>query len=408
MNGETNNNNVGTENTNVVQPTPVQNQEAAPVEMPVLNTENSTAPVAVEAPTTETVPTEGQVAPTTEAVATEPPTEQNNKKIEAPTEVVMPHNPKVNDQVLVEMKPEKDGNLIGVILFFGLIGAFLFFLPNIGQFIGTIFPSLAQGEPIYIIPKNNENQEETKKEEKDPDKEEKKELYDIDSLVSNAAMDNIKLGNFVKDQKEGKYIMKFYLLNDGETAFSFDDKSKFFIDFYENDKYISSVIIYTFDVIASKESKDYEVVIPKRVYDKANKFMLSRKKTAEYPNITLKKTDGDYKILTCTYDYDKVEYFFIDNYLERIEETYKVDNNVPAYTTLLQEKQSLSNVYKDIPAIEHDVIESSTNFVAKTTISLKDIDDSTLNRLSTYKFFAYHKESKVVSYELQSLGYTCS
>ncbi len=393
--GETVNNNVEVQSNEFVEKTDNTVNNMEPM------TENVEVATEVKTEAVQVSQAETSTEVTTEAVATE---NKNDKKTEAPTEAALqPHNPKVNDQVIYEMKPEKDGSVFGIILFFGLIFVFVFFLPEVSDYVTKIFPTIG----IKQIKKTKPEETEKEKpiEQKKPEEEMK--LYDIDSLVSDAKIDNLSLGNFVKDNSNGQ-VIKFYLLNNNDESFTFDDKTKFFIDFYDNKTYLSSVLVFTYDAIGIKESKDFSLPIPNNVYQRANKFALVRKNTINYPETKLKKTDGDYKILTCTRGNTNIDYYFLDNYLEKIEETYTENNTAPTYATDLEQYKNNSSKYQKYNAIDYDVIESVSNFMVKTNIELKNIEDAELEKLTTYRFFPYHKESKVVSYEMQTSGYTCS
>ena len=45
--------------------------------------------------------------------------------------------------------------------------------------------------------------------------------------------------------------------------------------------------------------------------------------------------------------------------------------------------------------------------VVENEENLKDVQDRTLSNLEVYKFFSFRTTSKVVSFELSALGYTC-
>ena len=411
MNGEENNNIVTNQEQTTNVDTQVVEQSTEPVtEAQVVDTQSQVQPVVDDSASNQEVqeqvtePSTG-VSQSGEEAATEAPKQEvaTEAKTEAPKpeETTQPHNPKVNDQVLMEMPKEKDGSVVGIILFFAVIVAFVFFLPNINKYLGKIFPSL-DPESRIIKPRPVEPVED------DRGKKESITYYQMDGMISDAKIDDLSLVNFVKDNNDGIEKIRFYLLNNGESSFSFNDKTKFFLDFYDNNSYLSSVLIFSYDPIASKESKDFTINISKAVYNKANKFTITRKNSNDYNEITLNKVEGDYKILTCTFGKESINYYFIDNYLEVIDESYTETNDVTTYSDDLLKYNNLASKYQGISAISYDVIESENNFVAKTNIKLKDLNDVDLTKLATYKYFPYHKESKVIAYEMNALGYNCS
>ena len=317
---------------------------------------------------------------------------------------VVSNTPKVEEQVLYNIKENKGGNPFGVILFFAAIFVGVYFLPTISEELSKFTPginSISGPSPI--------SQTEKKKEEKKPEEKEKEnDLYDLNGAISNAIIDKIQLGNFVKDNKTGDNRLDFYILNNGEDVFTFNDNTKFYLDLYNNQTYISSALVYSYKDIAPKESINFSVIISNDAYKRANKFKIVRKNTNEYDSVQLNKQEGDYRILNCSYKNNSINYYFLNNYLEIIEDTYNENKNNLNYYQDLEKYRNDATIYESYPDIDYNVIESSEEFNVKTRLELEKINDSDLKRLAIYKYFSYHKESKVVSFEMTSLGYSCS
>ena len=317
---------------------------------------------------------------------------------------VVSNTPKVEEQVLYNIKENKGGNPFGVILFFAAIFVGVYFLPTISEELSKFIPginSISGPSPI--------SQKEKKEEEKKPEEKEKEnDLYDLNGAISNAIIDKIQLGNFVKDNKTGDNRLDFYILNNGEDVFTFNDNTKFYLDLYNNQTYISSALVYSYKDIAPKESINFSVIISNDAYKRANKFKIVRKNTNEYDSVQLNKQEGDYRILNCSYKNNSINYYFLNNYLEIIEDTYNENKNNLNYYQDLEKYRNDATIYESYPDIDYNVIESSEEFNVKTRLELEKINDSDLKRLAIYKYFSYHKESKVVSFEMTSLGYSCS
>lgn len=317
---------------------------------------------------------------------------------------VVSNTPKVEEQVLYNIKENKGGNPFGVILFFAAIFVGVYFLPAISEELSKIIPginSVSGPSPI--------SQTEKKEEKKKPEEKEKEnDLYDLNGAISNAIIDKIQLGNFVKDNKTGDNRLDFYILNNGEDVFTFNDNTKFYLDLYNNQTYISSALVYSYKDIAPKESINFSVIISNDAYKRANKFKIVRKNTNEYDSVQLNKQEGDYRILNCSYKNNSINYYFLNNYLEIIEDTYNENKNNLNYYQDLEKYRNDATIYESYPDIDYNVIESSEEFNVKTRLELEKINDSDLKRLAIYKYFSYHKESKVVSFEMTSLGYSCS
>ena len=400
---------------NVETQTPVTNQPVAPVQA----IDNNTMPAPaqpVTAPVPNSTPSPSPVSSASTPNANEMPALANSApvapapaapQVTASTPAPAPTNkPKVEDEVIYKIKEEKGGNIIGVIFFFAIIFTALFFLPKISDELSKFIPGIngISGPTVH-----RQSDEEPKPEEKPKTEEpEKEELLDLNGAVSNAVIDDIQLGNFVKDNNSGVNKLNFYILNNGNEAFTFNDSTKFYIDLYENDSYISSSLVYTFNDIAPKESIDFYVIINNDAYKRANKFKIVRKTKDDYKAIKLNKQEGDYKILTCTYGNNKVEYYFVDNYLEVIVDNYSESKTNVNYANDLEKYRNDASIYESFPSIDYNVIESTEGFNVKTKLDLEHVNDVDLKKLAMYKYFNYHKESKIISFEMISLGYTCS
>ncbi len=368
------------------------NQEVNNVEQPVVANNQILTPEAVSPATAETTAQPVQTEPTPEVPQNSQPANNNN--------------PKIKEQVIYQMKEDKGGHPLGVLLFFVVILAAIFFLPEITDYIGKFLPGLVSTSTL----KNNNNEvteENPKEEAKEAHKEEAK-LFDLNGSISNATIGELQLGNFVKDNLSGDKSLKFYVLNNSDNTFSFNDSTKFYIDLYKNDTYLSSVLVYSYEDIGSKQSKDFSVTISNDSYNKANKFKITRKSKSDYPSVNLKKSQEDYKILTCTYNNNTIDYYFIGSYLEKIEDTISENTSNVNYAADLMKYKDEANRFSTIDAIDYNVIEASNEFAIKIQIDLSKINDVELYNLAIYKYFNYHKESTVVSYEMKALGYTCS
>ena len=336
-------------------------------------------------------------------------TENTKEQITNPTPVaeiteapVEPSKPKIQDEVIYKIKEDKGGNLFGVILFFAIMFAALYYLPTISEIASEYIPGISK------IKKNKPIGQNETPDQKEPTEEQDDGLMDLNGFVSNAGIDNLLLGNFVKDNKNGLNKLTFYILNDGNDVFIFNDNTKFYIDLYQDNTYLSSALVYSYKNISSKESIDFSVTLPIETYKRANKFKIVRKNKSDYPSITITNQEGEYKKLECRLNNNIIDYYFIDNFLEVINDTYTESITNPNYNQDLEKYRNEANKFSAIPSIDYNLIESTEGFNVKTRVDLKDINDSDLNKLAIYKYFAYHKEDKVVSFEMTSLGYDCS
>lgn len=302
------------------------------------------------------------------------------------------------EEVVYEIKPEKDANPFGVIVFFALMIAFVYFLPTASEKIKSyIKPST--NSPVASNPNPDSSQE-------NPTEEEDK-IYSFEGTNEDVRIGNLSFINFLKTNENGRYELTFTIINDSEQTFSYD--KKYYFEFYNNNHYINDAILHSYDPIAAKESTEFTLTISEEAFNKANQFKIIEKTIDDYPDVSISDVEGDYHLLKCSLGNDSINYYFIDDLLERIENSQKVANTETNYEELLQNAKTNSANLKAIEGIESDVIETAqSGFNVKTSLELKNIKGSDLTKLRTYKYFMYHEKSKIVSYEITSLGYTCS
>ncbi len=371
---------------------PINNQTEE-VKNDTVNTP-STEVTATEAPTTEAP----KSVPTTEAPAVVPGPA-------TPTQVAeKPHQPKVEEQVIYNIKQEKGGNILGVLIFFAIIFAAVYYLPDIYKNIGKYIPALGSKE-IEMKPLDPNN---TPKEEPEKPVENEIEIYKLNTNANDAKIDDLTFGNFIKTEEGNKYILKFYIINSSDSTFTFDNTTKFYLDLYQDNNYLKSLLVYSYEPILAKATKEVSFELSKEVYTKFNGFSVVRKSSTDIPDVELKETEGDYKILKCKNNITTTKYFFINNYLEKIEDNYTESINELTYTEDLEYYRNLGTSYEEINGMEPFIVETNEGFTFTVKLNLFDMNDSDVYKLANYKFFNFHKESKEIYFEMTALGYTCS
>lgn len=323
--------------------------------------------------------------------------QQNDTTVQS--QEVYPANNRISfnseETIVYEMKPEKEANPIGVILFFIVIISFAFFLPDISKYIDNLKGTQA--------PSSNQNEKPSKEEQKDEDVV----YYNLNETIKNAKIDNLEFSNFVKTNKNNNYELTFTIINSGEEIFTYD--KKYYFEFYNDESYLSSSILHSYEPLAPKSATEFTIILPIKTYEKATKFSLVEKTVDDYPEVNLSNIEGEYKLLKCTYNNDKITYYFKDDYLETITNVYQELPSSTTFTDNLYYYRNLVSKYNTIEGIESILIETPADgFTVKTTLTLSNVQGTSLTNLKEYKYFLYHEKSKVVKYEMISNGYTCS
>ena len=172
---------------------------------------------------------------------------------------------------------------------------------------------------------------------------------------------------------------------------------------------IYRALIYSFESLGAHASKEFKLNIPNTIAEKAKSFNLKEIETAKYSDVTLNVKEGDYYTYTCTYQNNKLKYYFKDGYLEKIYETTE-ENSLSSlsFYEKRNEARDIANQYNALGFDSH--IDESFDPDSYTLVNNMELlnQDYNLSKIKQYKYFKYGTPSKVVAFEMQALAYTCS
>ena len=152
------------------------------------------------------------------------------------------------------------------------------------------------------------------------------------------------------------------------------------------------------------------LIISQRAYEKANRFKVEEIVESKYTDVNLNNTEDGYKMLICRYRNDEMRYYFQNNQLIQIKETYseqKTDEN-KQYEENRNYYKNLTEDYKKIKNFNSTFVEDEVSFTQINRFNLHDVTDNDLRALKTYRFFSYRTHKNVVAFEAEAQGYTCS
>ena len=294
-----------------------------------------------------------------------------------------------DERLIYQIEPDKTGNPLVVLLFFIALFGFMIALPKISKKVD--FSQLFKTTPV-----NNNGAEE----------EESQEFYRIDAAASRAHIGDLDLINFVKSKKGNEYFFSFTIQNIGEKMYQFD--KKYYIVLYSDESPLYYALIHSYNGIPTKSAQDVTLVISQRAYEKANRFKVEEIVESKYTDVNLVTTEGEYKVLTCRYLNDEMKYYFTDNQLIKIKETYKEESKTDTYESDIEKYRNLTEKYKKINSFNSIFIESKDDFQQINEIDLHTATDNEIIALKTYRFFSYRAHKNTVAFEIEAQGYTCS
>ncbi len=316
---------------------------------------------------------------------------QNTNGDAQPTKLVKEHEKKKevfnsNEKVLYEIKPEKEGNPIVVILFFLFLLSSIVILPYISKKV-----DFKNGDPTPGVVDNEEDEDD---------------FFYFNRSSVRAVLDGLEFTNFVKHVKNGEYFLTFNISNKNDRAYQYD--KKYYVVFYDGSSIVYRALIHAYDVIGSNAVQEITLTINERGFKSADRFKVVEIPTSTYPTVEVTEKDGDYSVLKCNYRNDEMKYYFLENKLVKLVETYtETMEGSSAYENDKAAYKILSDSYKRVNNFSSTFVETNTRFTMINEFNHRDIADATLANLKTYKFFKYNENINTVSFELEAQGYTC-
>ena len=300
------------------------------------------------------------------------------------------------EKVIYKIKEEKDSNPIGTLFIILLLIGVVVFLPTIAKKLGSIKTA------GFGFANTNENaQAET--EEDDSDK-----RYSFYDSTNAAKIGDLTVSQLGTSKNNDDYVLTFTMINKSEEPFLFD--KKYYVHLYSTDGIlIYRALIYSFETLGAHASKEFKFNIPPTIAEKAKSFNLKEIEPGKYSDVTLNVKEGDYYTYTCTYQNNKLKYYFKDGYLEKIYETYEENSLISLdFYYKRDEARKIVNNYSSLGFDSH--IDESFDPDAFTLVNNIELlnQDYNLSKIKQYKYFKYGTESKVVAFEMQALAYTCS
>lgn len=346
---------------------------------------------AVEQPQTEQ-PVEQETTEEVPQEQTEEPKKESKDKKEEPV-LKQPKNRSAfngQEEIILSLNEEKENSPLGpLLLIVALIGV-VFLLPFISK-------------KIEIRGINAEAPIETPQQPTNPEEDE---FYYFDRSSTRAKIGNLEITNLVKSFEEDEYRLSFTLNNVGEK--SYDYSKKYYIVMYKDDKVVYRALIHSYDGLGALSATTLSLRISKAAFNNTNKFKLAEIPNVSYPSVRTTSVEGEYDVLTCTYNYNTIKYYLINNELYKIYDEYnesKAQNEY--YEKHRNQYQKDSNKYKNDAKLSSVFVETEEDFRMINDIDLSKVSDASMVQLRTYRFFRYKENIKTISFEMEAQGYTC-
>lgn len=290
---------------------------------------------------------------------------------------------------LAVVEDKKKVSILGIFWLFLIFAIFIvgvIYLPEISQYINNYF------NPDVVTPdtpsdnKNNTTDDDNKTTIKEYVISDKPEII----------FEKFKINNIVVYENN----ISFDIINTSNEILELANYN-YFINLYDQNKKLLQRLMLRDEVVSPNETlKVTFSLTDSNVYSLT---ILSISKD-NYPAYVAIADENNMATLTCTKNYEKVDYLLNNNKVYAINVLYEVGVDDANFNTLYGTYQAMQVSYNSIEGVSSS-IETINNVLSfRTIINLNTIGDEKMN-LKT--FYPKDTDAKVMNFELTSMGYTC-
>lgn len=290
---------------------------------------------------------------------------------------------------LAVVQDKKKANVFGMIWIFIIFIIFIagvIYLPEISAYINSYL------NPDVVVPstpsKDNKKEDDTK------DETSVKEYKIANDLE--ITEESFKISNFNIENN----TIKFKITNLTSEVLELKD-AHYFVNLYSDNKKLLQRI-YLQDILSPSSETD-------AAYDlsdsSASIISLVKISEEEYPSHIVTVPEEGVATLTCTKNYEKVEYLLNNNKVYVANLIYEVNTTDVNFNNLYNNYQTLQTTYNNIEGVSSNITLENGLLNFKTIINLSSVKSDALNLKTIYPFGT---DAKVIYFEMTASGYTCS
>ena len=280
--------------------------------------------------------------------------------------------------------------IVWIILIFGIFIAGVIYLPDLSSYVNNLLnPDITNTGTV-----SNNNKDNTK----DDDKKNTEEIKKLE-IASNPefVMDTFKINNIKIENNK----LSIDIVNTTNKLLDMSTLNYFIVLYDANNKLLQRIMI---DEATIGENGTLNV---KYNLSETSASIISVLpiKEEEYPAFTATVDENNSGKLICKSGYETVTYLLNTNKVYAIQDIYEVSSNEAEFSTLYSTYQALSTTYNVIEGISSSVDLENNVLYFRTIINLNTYKEGNLKLKTIYK---KDTDAKVMKFELEASGYTCS
>lgn len=304
--------------------------------------------------------------------------------------IVVDYDKELTPVTLAIKEDKKKASIFGIVwivLIFGIFILGVIYLPDIASFVNNYF------NPDVVTPSGGNNNKNNGSDDTNNDDEKIKEYVISDNLE--ITFDSFKINNIKKENNK----ISMDIVNTSNEILDLS-KDNYFINMYSEGKKLLKRVMLGDVIVSVGNAYTVSYDVDDNVY-MLSVYNLSKK---DYPAYVVTSDESNMGTLTCTKEYEKIDYLTNNNKVYAINLLNEVSSSDTNFNTLYATYQAMKNTYDNVEGISSslDVINNVLTF--RSVINLNVVLDGSINLKS---YYPKDTDAKVIYFEMTSMGYTC-
>lgn len=304
--------------------------------------------------------------------------------------IVVDYDKELTPVTLAIKEDKKKASIFGIVwivLIFGIFILGVIYLPDIASFVNNYF------NPDVVTPSGGNNNKNNGNDDVNSDDEKIKEYVISDNLE--ITFDSFKINNIKKENNK----ISMDIVNTSNEILDLS-KDNYFINMYSEGKKLLKRVMLGDVIVSVGSTYTVSYDVDDNVY-MLSVYNLSKK---DYPAYVVTSDESNMGTLTCTKEYEKIDYLTNNNKVYAINLLNEVSSSDTNFNTLYATYQAMKNTYDNVEGISSslDVINNVLTF--RSVINLNVVLDGSINLKS---YYPKDTDAKVIYFEMTSMGYTC-
>lgn len=304
--------------------------------------------------------------------------------------IVVDYDKELTPVTLAVKEDKKKASIFGIVwivLIFGIFILGVIYLPDIASFVNSYF------NPDVVTPSGGNNNKNNGNDDTNNDDEKIKEYVISDNLE--ITFDSFKINNVKKVNSK----ISMDIVNTSNEILDLS-KDNYFINMYSEGKKLLKRVMLGDVIVSVGSTYTVSYDVDENVY-MLSIYNLSKK---DYPAYVVTSDESNMGTLTCTKEYEKIDYLTNNNKVYAINLLNEVSSSDTNFNTFYATYQAMKNTYDSVEGISSslDVINNVLTF--RSVINLNVVLDGSINLKS---YYPKDTDAKVIYFEMTSMGYTC-